>query len=97
MVSVSSVWLEITGTCQLECTHCYADPGPTGDHGVMDERTSRKVIDQSRKLGAKMVRFIVTLGVRSSVRAVLPSGLRTVVLAHRGACSPEGGCQPNYD
>lgn len=24
------VWLELTGKCQLECTHCYADSGPSG-------------------------------------------------------------------
>ena len=28
--SVSFVWLEITGRCQLECVHCYADFGPRG-------------------------------------------------------------------
>lgn len=58
MNGVSFVWLEITGKCQLECTHCYADSGPTGDHGAMDEWAWRRVIAQSRELGAEMVQFI---------------------------------------
>jgi MoaA/NifB/PqqE/SkfB family radical SAM enzyme len=28
MAELSFVWLEITGKCQLECAHCYADSGP---------------------------------------------------------------------
>ena len=32
------LWLEITGKCQLECTHCYADSGPKGTHGTMATR-----------------------------------------------------------
>ncbi|WP_217637666.1 radical SAM protein [Actinopolyspora saharensis] len=55
---LSFVWLEITGKCQLECTHCYAESDPDGDHGAMDERAWRHVIDQSRELGAEMVQFI---------------------------------------
>ena len=29
------VWLEVTGSCQLVCGHCYADSGPDGTHGQM--------------------------------------------------------------
>lgn len=58
MERLSFVWLEITGKCQLECTHCYAASGPFGDHGVMTERDWCYVIDQARVLGARMVQFI---------------------------------------
>ncbi|GAA1452931.1 hypothetical protein GCM10009602_57220 [Nocardiopsis tropica] len=38
------VWLEITGKCQLACTHCYADSGPEGTHGTMTTDDWRRVI-----------------------------------------------------
>jgi hypothetical protein len=25
------LWLEVTGRCQLRCSHCYSSSGPTGD------------------------------------------------------------------
>ncbi|PWK82464.1 hypothetical protein C8D88_11357 [Lentzea atacamensis] len=28
MTDLRFAWLEITGKCQLSCTHCYADSGP---------------------------------------------------------------------
>lgn len=58
MKRVSFVWLEITGKCQLECTHCYAESGPSGDHGAMTERDWYRVIDEAQTLGARMVQFI---------------------------------------
>ena len=30
-------WLEITGFCNLNCRHCYADSSPQGDHGDMTD------------------------------------------------------------
>ncbi|MBB5153113.1 MoaA/NifB/PqqE/SkfB family radical SAM enzyme [Saccharopolyspora phatthalungensis] len=41
---ISFVWLEITGKCQLECTHCYAESGPTGDHGQMQENDFSRLL-----------------------------------------------------
>ncbi|MGI5187306.1 radical SAM protein [Promicromonospora sp. CA-289599] len=52
------VWLEVTGKCQLECVHCYADSGPAGTHGVMTTADWRRVIDQCAALGVGMVQFI---------------------------------------
>lgn len=55
---LSFVWLEITGKCQLECVHCYADSGPGGTHGAMTTEDWTRVIDQVAGLGARMVQFI---------------------------------------
>src|SRR5947209_19312656 len=52
------VWLEITGSCQLACVHCYAESGPTGTHGTMTGGDWRRVIDQAAALGVRLVQFI---------------------------------------
>lgn len=57
-VDLSFVWLEITGRCQLSCTHCYADSGPSGTHGTMTAADWRRVIDQAAALGVGTVQFI---------------------------------------
>lgn len=51
-------WLEITGKCQLECTHCYADSGPAGTHGQMQREDWERVIDELAEAGVTMVQFI---------------------------------------
>jgi MoaA/NifB/PqqE/SkfB family radical SAM enzyme len=56
--NLNFVWLEITGKCQLECIHCYADSGPQGSHGVMDTTDWLRVIDECSGLGVEMVQFI---------------------------------------
>lgn len=58
MSIVSFLWLEITGRCQLSCSHCYADSGPIGTHGAMTTEDWRRVIDQAAALGVNMVQFI---------------------------------------
>lgn len=58
MSGVSFVWLELTGRCQLQCVHCYADSSPAGTHGVMTAGDWRRVIDQAAELGVSMVQFI---------------------------------------
>ncbi|MDS1271796.1 radical SAM protein [Lipingzhangella sp. LS1_29] len=50
--------MEITGKCQLECSHCYASSGPDGTHGTMNSNDWRRVIDQAAACGAGMVQFI---------------------------------------
>lgn len=50
--------LEITGMCQLDCTHCYAHSGPAGDHGTMTVDDWRSVIGQAADLGVTEVQFI---------------------------------------
>ncbi|MBO0877025.1 MAG: radical SAM protein [Pseudonocardia sp.] len=52
------LWLEITGRCQLECVHCYADSGPHGGHGSMTLPDWERIIDESADLGVDMVQFI---------------------------------------
>lgn len=52
------VWLEITGKCQLSCTHCYADSGPEGTHGTMTTKDWRRVIGDVADAGAGLVQFI---------------------------------------
>ena len=52
------VWLEITGKCQLDCGHCYAESGPGGTHGQMTTADWRRVIEQAAGLGVGMVQFI---------------------------------------
>jgi sulfatase maturation enzyme AslB (radical SAM superfamily) len=29
------LWLELTNRCNLQCTHCYADSGPTAEKGTI--------------------------------------------------------------
>ncbi|MFI5736094.1 radical SAM protein [Kribbella sp. NPDC051587] len=58
MSEVSFVWLEITGKCQLQCVHCYAESGPGGSHGVMETGDWIRVIDEVAGLGVSMVQFI---------------------------------------
>ncbi|WP_433181664.1 radical SAM protein [Actinoallomurus sp. CA-150999] len=52
------VWLEITGKCQLQCTHCYNESGPTGTHGMMTVPDWRRVIDEAAELGVELIQFI---------------------------------------
>ncbi|MGH3779149.1 MAG: radical SAM protein [Pseudonocardiaceae bacterium] len=58
MSGLSFVWLEITGKCQLECVHCYADSGPQGTHGTMTTEDWVVVIGQAAALGTRMIQFI---------------------------------------
>lgn len=51
-------WAEITGKCQLSCTHCYAGSGLDGTHGTLTAAEWVAAITQARTLGARMVQFI---------------------------------------
>jgi MoaA/NifB/PqqE/SkfB family radical SAM enzyme len=55
---VSFLELELTGRCQLACAHCYADAGPTADHGTMSIDDWRTVIGDAATLGIRGVQFI---------------------------------------
>lgn len=55
---ISFLWLEITGKCQLECVHCYADSSPRGDHGAMRTEDWIRVIDEAASAGVRIVQFI---------------------------------------
>jgi MoaA/NifB/PqqE/SkfB family radical SAM enzyme len=52
------LWMEITGRCQLECTHCYAASGPRGTHGTMTTTDWFGVIDQASMLRTRDVQLI---------------------------------------
>lgn len=53
------LWLELTSRCNLRCTHCYADSGPTtstiGELTLEDYRT---ILDEGASLGCRKVQFI---------------------------------------
>ncbi|WP_078312381.1 MULTISPECIES: radical SAM protein [unclassified Mycobacterium] len=57
-MTTTFAWLEITGKCQLECAHCYADSGPAGTHGQMGTADWVRVIDELANAGLTMVQFI---------------------------------------
>lgn len=56
--AVTFAWLEITGKCQEQCIHCYADSSPHGTHGAMTEADWLQSINQVQELGGRMVQFI---------------------------------------
>ncbi|MFE2853637.1 radical SAM protein [Streptomyces lavendulae] len=58
MSDTSFLWLEITGKCQLECVHCYAESGPRGTHGQMEQHDWERVIDEASGMGVQAVEFI---------------------------------------
>jgi MoaA/NifB/PqqE/SkfB family radical SAM enzyme len=56
---LSFLWLEITGKCNLTCTHCYADSGPSGSlRGVMSVGAWIRVIDEAAEIGCRELQFI---------------------------------------
>jgi MoaA/NifB/PqqE/SkfB family radical SAM enzyme len=53
------LWLEITGQCNLSCTHCYADSGPQVDlYGSMAYEDWTRVLDDAAELSCRQVQFI---------------------------------------
>ena len=56
--TTSFIWLELTGRCQLNCVHCYADSGPTQGHGTMATDDWLRIIDQAAEHGVAMVSMI---------------------------------------
>ncbi len=53
-----SLWLELTGKCQLFCLHCYAGSGPDGTHGTMTADQWENALTQAAELGTRTVCFI---------------------------------------
>ncbi|WP_179950841.1 radical SAM/SPASM domain-containing protein [Kibdelosporangium phytohabitans] len=87
------MWLELTGTCQLTCTHCYADSGPFGTNGAMTVEDWARVIDQAVGLGVGMVQFIggePTLhpGLPGLIARALRHGIRVEVFTNLVHVSP---------
>ncbi len=53
------LWLEITNRCNLTCSHCYAESGPTGSlHGEMGRADWLAVIQEAADLGCRSLQFI---------------------------------------
>ncbi|MEU8267863.1 radical SAM protein [Sphaerisporangium sp. NPDC049002] len=50
--------LEITGRCQLQCGHCYADSGPTVGHGTMETLDWENLLTSVPAAGIQTVQFI---------------------------------------
>lgn len=94
MEPLSFVWLEITGKCQLACTHCYASSGPTGTHGVMSVDDWLRVIAEAADVGVGMVQFIggePTLhpGLPELLDAALDAGLEVEVFSNLVHITPD--------
>ncbi|WNI29608.1 radical SAM protein [Streptomyces sp. ITFR-6] len=56
--SIQSLELEITGTCQLSCTHCLSESSPQATHGVMTLDDWRTVISDAATLGIRTIQII---------------------------------------
>ena len=52
------LWLEITGKCNLQCVHCYADSGPKVSHGEMTTSRWLEIIAEAGDLGVGTIIFI---------------------------------------
>lgn len=67
------MWLELTGRCQLNCVHCYADSGPTQGHGTMTAQDWLRAIDQAADHG---VGRICMIGGEPTAHPTFPELLR---------------------
>lgn len=54
--SLDFTWLEITPTCNLKCSHCYADSGPNARSPEIVNWIS--VLQEASEIGCKNVQFI---------------------------------------
>ncbi|WP_369189208.1 radical SAM/SPASM domain-containing protein [Streptomyces sp. R08] len=58
LAGIQSLELEITGKCQLACTHCLSESGPQASHGDMTPEDWRTVIIDAAALGTRTVQLI---------------------------------------
>ncbi|MEU5428297.1 radical SAM protein [Streptomyces olivoreticuli] len=58
LYDIRSVELEITGTCQLRCTHCCTDSGPQAPIGSMALNDWQRVIAEIAEIGIPAVQLI---------------------------------------
>lgn len=56
--SIQSLELEITGKCQLACTHCLSESSPQASHGPMTLDDWRAVIFDAVALGIRTIQVI---------------------------------------
>ncbi|MDK1472255.1 radical SAM protein [Streptomyces sp. 549] len=57
-IGIASLELEITGRCQLTCTHCLSESSPQATHGAMTPADWRGVIIDAAALGVCSVQLI---------------------------------------
>jgi MoaA/NifB/PqqE/SkfB family radical SAM enzyme len=76
--SIDRIWAELTGKCQLACTHCYADSGPSGSHGRMSAANWMTLVTDAKALGASLVQFI---GGEPTMHPQFPAILRHAITA----------------
>ncbi|MFF4934984.1 radical SAM/SPASM domain-containing protein [Streptomyces griseofuscus] len=55
---IKSLELEITGKCQLRCTHCLSESSPQATHGTMTPVDWRTVITDAAALGIGTIQLI---------------------------------------
>jgi len=55
---LSLLWLELTGKCNLECVHCYADSGPDGKEDELGAGRWLSLLSEAAAMGVKRVIFI---------------------------------------
>lgn len=70
--------LEITGLCNLSCTHCYSESSPKGTHGDMTAGDWEDVITQAAALGVRKAQFI---GGEPMLHPALPQLIRHALVA----------------
>lgn len=92
-VGTSFIWLELTGSCQLHCAHCYADSGPGGSHGAMSEQDWVDAITEAAISGVRTVQFIggeptTHPAFGRLVSVALREGLQVEVFSNLFAMSP---------
>lgn len=56
--TLSFLWLELTGRCNLKCVHCYADSGPHGQPDNVGTERWLSLLSEAAALGVKSVQFI---------------------------------------
>jgi len=72
--SIDFLWIELTPRCNLKCSHCYADAGPSLPvHQTMSYENWVDVLRQARDLGCRSVQFT---GGEPSLYEDLPALLR---------------------
>jgi len=91
---ISALWAEITGMCQLSCTHCYAGSGPDGTHGTMTPEAWETALTEAAALGTRMVCFIggeptLNPGLPRLVRHSLSLGMEAEVFSNLVHVTPE--------
>lgn len=58
LAGIQSLELEITGKCQLSCTHCLSESSPQATHGTMTPEDWRTVVIDAAALGIHTIQLI---------------------------------------